>query len=91
MQQGPDCVTSMYFNHILCTLFVTAFFSLSFSGTTLPSEMPRFNTKQQYFEEDEGAYDEKISLSDIYEKNSNFSKYKDEFKQQINFTGTLYR
>lgn len=37
------------------------------------------------------VFEEKISLTDVYEKNSNFFKYKEEFKQQINFNGTLYR
>lgn len=34
---------------------------------------------------------DKLKHHDIYDKNSNFNKHKEEFKQQINFTGTLYR
>lgn len=60
------------------------------SGSTLPEDIPIFNTNGQYFDEDD-MLDDRNYLGDIYDKNSNFFKYKEEFKQQINFNGTLYR
>ena len=52
--------------------------------------MPPFNTNGQYFDEEDTPED-RNSFGDIYDKNSKFFKYKEEFKQQINFNGTLYR
>lgn len=49
-----------------------------------------FETTDRYHDADEDPFD-KLKFYDIYNKNSNFNKYKEEFKQQINFTGTLYR
>lgn len=62
-----------------------------FSGATLPDDVPsHFAEKKQYYHDGDSC-DEKLSISDMYEKNTVFFKYKEEFKQQINFTGTLYR
>ncbi|XP_065224956.1 protein FAM135A isoform X2 [Planococcus citri] len=48
-----------------------------------------FEVNGHYCDTDTDPSD-KLKHHDIYDKNSTFNKHKEEFKQQINFTGTLY-